>query len=178
MLLSDSKINLRALEPEDLELLYDWENMPQFWDTGNTRQPYSRFELKQYISQINKDIYESRQLRLMICDSATQQAVGTVDLFNFDPYHSRIELGLFVAPEFKGKGFATSALHLIEEYVFSFLKIHQLYSYIAGTNLAGITMFTKENFSSVKLTSWIRTVEGYEDVVLFQQFATNYRKPE
>ena len=36
MLLSNDRVRLRALEPEDLELLYRWENDPELWEVGNT----------------------------------------------------------------------------------------------------------------------------------------------
>jgi len=174
MYLSNNFLRLRAPEPEDLELLYEWENMAQYWDSVNTRQPYSRYALKQYISECHKDIYETRQLRLMMTDTTSDKTVGTVDLFDFDLHHSRIALGLFVAPEYKKKGYASAALQLTEAYVFDFLKINQLYCHIAASNTASITMFTNRNFSSVVLQQWVRSEKDFSDVVLFQQFRDNY----
>lgn len=176
MLLSDHLIRLRAPEPEDLELLYEWENLTQYWETGNSRQPWSRYALKQYISDCHRDLYETRQLRLMMVANETAEVVGTVDLFDFDLHHSRIALGLFVAPGYKGKKYASAALHLTEAYVFDFLKISQLYCHIAASNTASIRMFTKENFDAVVMRNWIRTHDGFEDIVLFQQFADDYHR--
>lgn len=34
MLLSNDRVRLRALEPEDLGLLYRWENDPELWEVG------------------------------------------------------------------------------------------------------------------------------------------------
>ena len=45
-------VRLRALEPEDLELLYRWENNPAWWDVGNTLAPYSRYLLLYYSFKI------------------------------------------------------------------------------------------------------------------------------
>lgn len=174
MQLENNIIRLRAPEPEDLEVLYAWENMPVFWEAGNTRQPYSKFALKAYISQINTNIYENNQLRLMMIDVATGETVGTVDLFDFDIHHSRIALGLFVAPEFQGLGFATAALQLTEDYVFEYLRINQLYCHIAKSNTASINMFEKENFSASLLKKWIKTKNGFEDIVVFQEFMDDY----
>jgi len=174
MYLQNNILKLRAPEPEDLESLYSWENMPVYWETGNTRQPYSRFALKEYISQTNANIYESGQLRLMMVDLKTNETVGTVDLFDFDIHHSRIAFGLFVAPEFQKKGFAKAALEIIEAYVFGFLKINQLYCHIARNNTASIQMFEKENFSETTLKNWIKTSSGFEDIIVFQQFKDDY----
>ncbi|GAB1415952.1 GNAT family N-acetyltransferase [Paludibacter sp.] len=176
MLLENAHIKLRAVEPEDLELLYDWENMSDLWETGITRQPYSKFALKEYINQIHSDIYQSGQLRLMMVEKNTGKTVGTVDLYDFDIHNSRIALGLFVAPEYQGNGFAKSALQIIEEYVFSFLKINQLYCYISIHNEASISMFRKEYFTETTLKNWIKTESGFGDIIVFQQFMDDYNK--
>ena len=118
LFLENEQIKLRAVEPGDLEKLYIWENDTALWLVGNTRQPLSKYALKQYIINSDKDIYESRQVRFMITDKINGKTVGTVDLFDFDVYNNRVALGLFVDNEFQGQGYATQALHLTEKYVF------------------------------------------------------------
>jgi diamine N-acetyltransferase len=173
--LENENIRLRAVEPEDLDKLYIWENNSQLWEVGNTRNPYSRFVLKQYIVDSDKDIYENKQLRLMIVDVKTGETVGTVDLFDFDIHNSRIALGLFVDTTFQGKGYAKLSLQLVEEYVFEFLKINQLYCHIAENNIASIHMFEQEKFEKTSLLkNWIKTSTGFENIVVFQQFRENY----
>ena len=171
----NDKIRLRALEPEDLDRLYLWENNPLLWDVGNTRNPYSRFILKQYIIQSDKDIYDNKQLRLMMVSTQTGETVGTVDLFDLDIHHSRVALGLFVDPTFQGKGYARASLHVVEDYVFNFLKINQLYCHISETNTASRLLFEKEGYETNGiLKNWIRTVDGYENIILFQLFRDTY----
>jgi diamine N-acetyltransferase len=175
VLLENNNIRLRAVEPEDLDLLYAWENNSALWDVGNTRNPYSKFILKQYISQCDQDIYESKQLRLMMVSVKTGDTVGTVDLFDLDIHHSRIALGLFVDAAFQGNGFARESLKLVEDYIFGYLKINQLYCHISTDNKASINMFEQENFEkSCLLKQWIKTVNGFEDIILFQQFRDSY----
>ena len=177
MLLENENIRLRAVEPEDLDRLYLWENNTQFWDVGNTRNPYSRFILKQYIVNADKDIYETKQLRLMIISVKSTETVGTVDLFDFDIHNSRIALGLFVDTAFQGKGYAKESLRLVEEYVFEYLKINQLYCHISENNKASMRMFEQEHYeNSGLLKDWIKTIKGFENIVLFQQFKKVYLK--
>ncbi|MDP4240179.1 MAG: GNAT family N-acetyltransferase [Bacteroidota bacterium] len=177
MLLENENIRLRAVEPEDLERLYAWENNPQLWSAGNTRNPYSRFVLRQYIVDSDKDIYENKQLRLMIDSIKTGETVGTVDLFDFDIHNSRIALGLFVDAASQGKGYAKKSLHLVEEYVFDYLKINQLYCHIAETNIPSMRMFEQEEYEKTGLLKdWIKTVNGFENIVVFQQFKEIYLK--
>jgi diamine N-acetyltransferase len=173
-LFTKNHISLRAVEPDDLEILYQWENDTHLWEVGNTRIPLSKFALKQYIAESYVDIYESKQLRLMIMDTSVNQTVGTVDLFDFDPHHSRIALGLYVSPLHQGKGIAKTSLSMIEEYVFSFLKINQLYCHISASNTASRSLFEQLDYlQSGLLHSWIKTVNGYEDIIVFQRIKTN-----
>ena len=176
MLLENENIRLRAVEPEDLDRLYAWENNTQLWDVGNTRNPYSRYVLKQYIVDSDKDIYESKQLRLMMVSVQTGETVGTVDLFDFDIHNSRIALGLFVDAAYQGKGFARESLHLIEEYVFTYLKINQLYCLISEKNTASMRMFEQEKYEKTGwMKDWIKTATGFENIVVFQQFKETYQ---
>lgn len=54
-------VRLRALEPEDLDLLYTIENDRELWNIGNTNMPYSRFFLHEYIASVSGDIYTDKQ---------------------------------------------------------------------------------------------------------------------
>lgn len=171
MLFQNENICLRAVEPSDLETLYVWENNPALWIAGNVRNPYSRFALKQYIADFQKDIYESRQLRLMIDSRQTGKSVGTIDLYDFDLHHSKIALGLFVEQKYQGKGYASQALELIEDYVFNFLKINQLYAFIAESNKASRNIFERKNYyCQTRLRAWIKMPERFEDVFVYQKF--------
>ena len=53
---------LRAIEPEDLALLYEIENDPLMWEFGGTHVPYSEYTLRQYIEQQTNDLTRDLQL--------------------------------------------------------------------------------------------------------------------
>ncbi len=169
-LLESENIRLRSPEPEDLELLYRWENDSSVWLSGNTRAPYSRFQLKQYIAESTFDIYENKNLRLMMMDKTTSEVVGTVDLFDFDIHHSRVALGLYVATKYQGKGYARESLKLAEDYVFNFLKIHQLYVQIAESNMSSRKLFENNYELHGILKHWIKCPEGFENILTYQKF--------
>ncbi len=99
MILGDDIVRLRAVEPEDLELLYKWENEESNWRLSNTLAPYSRFVLKNYIAGSHKSLFETAQLRLMIDLHSEKRTVGTIDLFDFDHFHLRAGVGILVAGE-------------------------------------------------------------------------------
>ena len=45
MNLCGQKMNLRALEPEDLEFLFEIENNESFWEVSHTQVPFSKYIL-------------------------------------------------------------------------------------------------------------------------------------
>lgn len=179
LLLENDKIRLRHVEPEDLEKLYLWENDPLLWGVSDTHAPFSRYAIKRYIAESKNDIYEDKQLRLIIEDKVRKETLGTVDLFDFDFHNSKVALGLFVDASQRGKGYATQALMLIENYVFDFLKINQLYVHVAETNEATIRIFHRAEYrKSAVLKQWIRLFDNFVDVFVLQKLRTDYLRQE
>ena len=167
--LINEKISLRAIEPEDIELLYTWENDPEIWEVSHTLVPYSKYILALYIKNADKDIYESKQLRLMI-DTIEGNTVGAIDLFDFDPHHSRVGIGLLIYNhEDRSKGYASSALKLLISYCFGKLNIHQLYANIESGNKISLQLFEKHGFKICGTKKeWLRTDSGWKDELLLQ----------
>ena len=114
-MLENDAVRLRALEPNDVDLLYVWENDMDVWRVSTTIAPISRKALADYIKHSGLDIYQAKQLRLVIEDKGDSlTSVGLIDLFNFDPFHRRAEVGLLVARQSdRHRGYATNALMLM-----------------------------------------------------------------
>ena len=164
------EIRLRAVEPEDLELLYSWENDSKYWILSNTVTPFSKYTLKRYIENSHKNIYMTGQLRLMIDHIKSKKTIGTIDLFDFDPFHRRAGIGVLIAEEEnRRKGYASMALTCLVNYSFTTLQLHQLYCNILSTNEVSIKLFTTQGFEKIGLKKdWIKTSDGYADECLFQ----------
>ncbi len=171
------EIKLRALEPEDLELLYKWENNESYWTISNTISPFSKYTLKRYLENSHKNIYESGQLRLMIEHIHDKVTIGTVDIFDFDPFHKRAGLGILIAIElYRRKGYAAMALTGLIEYCFKTLQLHQLYCNILANNSESMDLFMKLGFEQTGVKKeWIKTSDGYLDEHLFQLIKQNQR---
>lgn len=167
--LAFGNIKLRALEPEDLGTIYQWENDPAIWQVSNTHAPFSMFILKQYIEESHRDIFETKQLRLII-ENTAGKAVGAIDLFDFDPYHQRAGIGILVYDESdRGQGLATDALELMKKYAVDVLGLHQLYANITTDNPSSIKLFTKAGFKlSGCKKDWIKTPKGWLNEELYQ----------
>jgi diamine N-acetyltransferase len=165
-----NNIELRALEPEDLELLYKWENNESNWISSNTVIPFSKYILKQYLENSHKNIYETGQLRLMIDHLPDKETIGTIDIFDFDPFHKRAGLGILIANEaYRRKGYASLAITLIKNYCFNKLLLHQLYCNILSNNSESMDLFKKQGFIQGGIKrDWIMTSDGYLDEYFFQ----------
>ena len=109
---------LRALEPDDLDTMYRWENDTNIWRVSGTTAPFSRHSLMRLIDEQRFDIYATRQQRLVIETTDTPQPAmaGAVDLFEFDPQNLRAGVGIMTAPEMRGRGYGADALKALERY--------------------------------------------------------------
>ena len=108
--LNNDRIYLRAVEPEDLEFMYFMENDPSLWDVSSFTVPYSRYTLRQYIQNNQNDIFADKQLRLMIIRKNDSQIIGTIDLSDCIPMHSRGSIGIVLQEKYRHEGYATDAV--------------------------------------------------------------------
>lgn len=159
MTLENNRIQLRAVEPEDLEYLFHWENDPELWQLSNTLSPFSRYTLKKYIESAAADIFEAKQLRLMIERKLDGIAIGTIDLFDYEPFHQRAGIGILIAEKSqRKKGFASEALDLIINYGFETLGLKQLYCNITENNADSLKLFISKGFIITgQKQSWIKS---------------------
>ena len=170
MKLKGQHIQLRAIEPSDIDVLYQWENDAETWMVSNTQSPFSRFVLEQYITSSHQDIYSVKQLRLIICNEENK-AIGSIDLFDFDPNHLRAGVGILIAEKAdRKKGYASEALSLLMDYCFSVLNLHQLYCNITIDNEPSILLFQKHGFQITGMKKqWVRDGESFKDELLLQR---------
>lgn len=168
--LQGTRITLRAIEPTDIDYLYQRENSSSVWHDGATIAPYSRQLLLEYIEQYTADIYRDRQLRLIITLTDCNRTIGIADLYDFDPRNSRAGIGIYIDHAYRCKGYGKETLHTISQYAFRFLGLHQLYAFIRTTNQPSQALFAACGFThSATLPSWLLTPQGYTDVLVMQQ---------
>jgi diamine N-acetyltransferase len=170
-MLKGDNIRLRALEPSDIDLLYEWENDAKLWHLSNVITPVSRFLLEQYILSAQTDIFTAKQLRLMIekTTGKTPVAIGTIDLFDFDPVNKRAGIGVLILSAEQKKGFATEALEVLINYCFQVLKLHQVYCNISVDNIASIRLFENHKFEVTGIKKeWLCQSGQWKDELLLQ----------
>ena len=160
-------IKLRKIEPSDLPFLYQWENDATMWADSDTHNPLSRHDLHQYIENTTGDIYRDGQLRLIIEESQlSTKVVGCIDLFDFDARNRKAAIGMYIAPEARGKGVGKQAVQQLLDYAFDFLHLRMVYAIISVHNIACSHIYEQMGFTpSSPLANW--TLEG--DAILWQR---------
>ena len=160
---------LRAIEPEDLELIYTWENDSNNWHLGNTIIPFSKNTIKKYIFESANNLFIDNQLRLMIDSLENCKTIGSIDLYDFDSVNMKAGVGILIDSEFRNKGYAINALSLLIQYCFKILNVRQLYCYVSENNKNSISLFEKANFKkSGLLNDWIINQGKWENVFIMQ----------
>ena len=158
------------MEPEDLDVLYQIENDPGTWCVGIVNVPYSRYLLHDYIANATGDIYADKQVRLMI-ENVEGTCVGMVDLVNFDPRHSRAEVGVVIQERYRRRGYATEALRLALDYAREVVYLHQVYGVVSVENEVSLKLFKSLGFEDVAvLKDWLHANDTYREAYLLQYF--------
>ncbi len=170
-MLNDGIVALRALEPEDIDLLYLWENDPELWKVGIAHAPYSLQQLHEYVANYDADIFSAKQLRLMIVELESGTAIGTLDIYDFDPLNSRAGVGILITKPYQQRGFGLRALKLASAYCRSRLSLHQLYCIVGEDNHPSRCLFSKAGFvDNGRLKSWLKYGGRFSDAYLMQLF--------
>jgi diamine N-acetyltransferase len=168
--LKGKHIYLRALEREDLDFVYNIENDMSLWELSETQTPFSRFLISQYLENAHQDIFEAKQLRLVICDT-NGKAIGLIDVFDFNIKNRRAGLGILIKNETdRFKGYGKEALDLLVNYCFKVLHLHQVYANISESNLSSLKLFEGNGFKKIGLKKdWIFDGNQYTSEYILQR---------
>jgi diamine N-acetyltransferase len=167
-------IILRAMEPQDVDIMMIYENDTEVWPVSGTLTPYSRYTLELYYKNAVQDIHTAKQLRLAIqCISETPEpgaTIGFIDLFEFDAQHRRAGVGILIGEKkYRKRGHAFEALQLLSRYCFDTLNLNQLYCHIDNDNEASMRLFARAGFRACGvLRDWILYNGKHHDVTVMQ----------
>ena len=168
-ILSDNILQLRAIEVTDVDTLLAWKNDSYQWDSCNTSAPYSRKQLWDYAVNYNNNIFETGAIRMMVVERDSATPVGCIDIFDFNRFHNRAFVGLYIDSLHRGKGYGVCAMRLALHYACNFLGMHQIVAEVANDNTASIHMLQACGFTVCgTLRQWFRHGSQYSDGLLMQ----------
>lgn len=175
MFARSENIVLRAAEPHDAKLIYNWENDQEIWRVSETYMPYSMYQIEEFLLN-NNDLFSIRQLRFMIESRNDNVAIGCIDIYDFDPINSRAGIGILIQKDYRKLGYATEAMQLTIDYCFKTLMLKQIFCLIDILNTDSIALFKKMGFIQCgHRKEWIKTSQGFIDELEFQYINRNYK---
>lgn len=170
-MLKGEHIYLRQVNPSDSTLLLLWENNPDNWKVSETEAPFSLQEIQDYIATAS-NIRANKELRLIICKTEKDKAIGTIDLFDVDFKHKRAGVGILISNKLdRQHGYASEALKLICDYSNKVLNFNQLHCLIQASNLNSISLFEKQGFIKAgERKDWYLVNGKHLDAYFYQKF--------
>lgn len=164
--------SIRALEPGDLDVLFEIENDSRLWPLGISKEPLNREILTLYLSTMPGNLQRDGQLRMALYRvNSPQRALALVDLYDYDPVARKAGVGIAVLESERGKGLGAIALKELMDYSRNILALRMLHAVIPVENAASLALFEKIGFEHVgRLKDWIWTNGAFEDAHMKQIF--------
>lgn len=174
MFTQNENIIIRAAEPNDAQLIYNWENNQEIWRVSETYMPYSMYQIEQFL--FNNDLFSNRQIRFIIEITKDSIPIGCIDIYDFDPIHFRAGIGILIQKEYRKHGLAKESLQLLLDYCFNVLMLKQVYCLIDALNNDSLNLFKNVGFEQCGYRKeWIRTPNGFIDEIEFQYINKNFK---
>lgn len=135
---------LRFPSLDDVDAILPAFTDPELREAGNL-PAFDRAGLVASIEDLPLLAARGRLLALAAVD-ATSGVIGGGTLHHLDPERGIVEIGYFVLPEARGRGFATTIARLLAEHAFS-LGIERVAAYVNVGNIASERVVERAGFT-------------------------------
>ncbi len=147
MIYRGEHIYLRTININDVDIIYNWENNPENWKVSAIQQPFSKAQITEFVLS-EQDIFVHEQQRFIVCTN-DNTIIGNVDLFEFEPEHKRLGIGILIDKPYRNKGFAKQAILLMEAYCKEILNIKNIFCNILEDNPTSIKLFEGLHYQKI-----------------------------
>lgn len=158
-------IYLRMMTYDDTEKIVEWRNS----DSVRKRFIYQGLFTKESHENWIKTMVETgKVVQMIICETGTDKAVGSVYVRDIDKTHHKAEYGIFIGEkDARGKGYGTAAAKLMVQYCFDELMLHRLFLRVYAENERAIRSYEKAGFvKEAHLRDDVYIDGEYKDIVL------------
>lgn len=124
------RIFLRALEPEDYDVIHKWRQQEDVNEMIGGNKYYSSKERdKQWT--MKKSVDDSNGIYLAICLSENSDMIGYCSIISIDLRNQKADLGGTIIGDamHRGKGYGKEAQQLLLQYCFNEFPLHKVYGY-------------------------------------------------
>lgn len=164
--LQEGSVYLRLMDVEDTDKIIAWRNAPRVRDNFIYRKPFTR---EGHLNWIRTQIEPGYVVQFMICETASDRAVGSVYFRDIDREKRRAEYGIFIGEEDAlGKGYATAAAKIALSYAFEELALDLIFLRVFADNIGARKSYEKAGFRLIEgKREDIDTDEGIREMVFY-----------
>ena len=157
-------IYLRLMTYDDTDLIVAWRN------SDGVRKNFiyqALFTRENHENWMKTMVETGKVVQMIICDSASDEPLGSVYIRDIDRHHNKAEYGIFIGePDARGRGVGTAAAKLMLRYCFEEEGLHRVYLRAFSDNIQAIKSYEKAGFVREGLLRDDVCIEGqYRDIV-------------
>ena len=169
-MLKGNFVNLRVVEKEDLPLLTEWANTPEFGGEYEPLSQESKTELeKQYDKLTPKE-------KWFIIKKKDGSKIGFVTHF---PIGNLLTIGYTLIPDERNKGYCTEAVKIMVDYLFLSKDIVRIQAETNPRNLASQKVLEKVGFKKEGLVRKSIFIRGkWRDGLLYSILREEWKEPK
>lgn len=160
------RVRLRALLREDSALLYEWINQRELVILNAPYHPVSELDHESWLESMLKKRFDL--VIFVIEDIASEQAIGSCQLFNINWRHRSAELQIRIGDQrFQNQGLGSEAIQLLCRFGFDDLNLHRIYLSVFKNNERAIGAYRKCGFAEEGVMREAAFIDGqWLDVAL------------
>ena len=160
------RVRLRAMRREDSALLYEWINQRELVILNAPYHPVSELDHESWLESMLKKRFDL--VIFVIEDIASEQAIGSCQLFNINWRHQSAELQIRIGYQrFQNQGLGSEAIQLLCRFGFDDLNLHRIYLSVFKNNERAIGAYRKCGFAEEGVMREAAFIDGqWLDVAL------------
>lgn len=172
-------LRIRAVEEDDLMLLYNMRRDEQINDNLFYPLPVSLSGQKKWLESMNANqknkvfmIEYQETINIPTGEKIeTWEAIGCIRLADIDHLHQTVEIGADICEQYRGLGLATRLYAMITDYCFTQLNMQKCYLYVLEKNQRAIHVYNKCGFEIEGTLKKHKFKHGkYQTILLMSQF--------
>ena len=174
-MLEGKNVNLRVVEREDLPLLVQWDNNPEFVGEHFFPTQRSRTDMEKALESISP--FESKRF---IIEKKDGTKVGWITHFYMlHPMMKLLEIGFVLVPSERGKGYCTEATKIIVDYLFLTKDIVRIQAHVDPRNKASQKVAEKAGFKKEGIIRRSFFTKGeWRDMLLYSILREEWKEPK
>jgi RimJ/RimL family protein N-acetyltransferase len=170
-LLEGKNVNLRLEEKEDMKLVSEWLNNPDYWGEYLPLKQQSRTEVeKEYDSQ-------PQESKWFIVEKKDGSKIGSIGYFLATG--NLLEIGYSLIPDERGKGYCTEAAKILVDYLFLSKSIVRIQTHTDVRNVASQRVLEKTGFKKEGIVRKSLFARGeWRDMILYSILREEWKEPK